>query len=61
MYLLYSAPLRRHLELRAPMLEGSSENIETIKNTESWKHKPSVIVDADSRKIVETNSIDVES
>jgi len=56
MYKLYSAPLRRHLEVRAPMLEGSSEDINDLKSTNSWKTTPSVITN-ESGKILESNHI----
>lgn len=59
MFKLYSASLRRHLEIRAPYLEASRELPSQLRQLEAWKHKPSVITDADGR-IIDSNNIDVE-
>jgi hypothetical protein len=56
---LYSAALRRHVETRAPYWEAANADIEVLKATEAWKHRPSVITDQDGR-IIDTNQIDVE-
>jgi len=55
---LYSADLRRHVEIRAPYLEASNEDIGVLRATESWRHRPSVITDEEGR-IVDNNQIDV--
>jgi hypothetical protein len=56
-YKLYSADLRRHLEIRAPYLEAAGD-LERLKSTEAWHHRPSVITDA-AGNILESNQIDV--
>jgi hypothetical protein len=57
-YKLYSADLRRHVEVRSPYLEAANESIEYLKSTNSWKHRPSIITDQDGR-IIDNNQIDV--